>query len=293
MSYPWSASRIGCFASCQLKYKLNYVEKWRSSAPVNTQLADKGSAFHETVEKYHTGMSHEELKEILNKNIEKYHVNVTDPNKEFYYNYDIPLEKFFLFWDYFVASKEKEGYKVSQEGKVNGEINGEKFTGALDLCIENDNEIIIVDYKTGKSVVASSYKDQQFLYAYLKGLEHGWDMKTTAEKVKLFIYAPMIEDLKTKTLEQNMMRGIKPIVYTYEDLKDVIENYYMKNIDAIHTMNWARAQGNVEFSCKWCPYLGSAPNKDGFSGCPRTLAKGFMTPEGVTFSSKLFESKSE
>lgn len=289
MGYPWSSSRIGCFASCHLKYKLNYVEKWRSNIPVNTELADKGTAFHETVEKYHTGMQKEELLKILDKNVKKYHVNVTDPNKEFYYNYDAPIEKFLLFWDYFVVPKEKENYKVSQEIRANGEISGEKFVGIIDLCIENDDEIIIVDYKTGHSVNANSYKDQQILYAYLKGLEHGWDIDTIAQKTKLYIFAPMIDDLKTKTLEQNMLRGVKPIEYTVDEMKSIINDYYIKNINDIHTMNWARATGTVSFACKWCSYLGSLPNDKGFSGCPKTVAQGFKMEEGVTFSSKEME----
>lgn len=286
MGYPWSASRIGCFATCPLKYKLNYVEKWKSSAPVNTQLADKGSAFHETAEKFHTGMEKEEFQKILNENIEKYHVNVTDPEKEFYYDYGPATEKFLLFWKEFVEPKEKEGYKVEQETQVKGNISGEDFIGYLDLCLDNGDNVIVIDYKSGKSVVASTYKDQQLLYAYLKGKEKGWEIPEIAQKIKCYIFAPMLEDLKTKTIEQNMLRGIKEIVYTEGDLKDVIENYYIKNIEDIHTMNWARAKANIAFSCKWCQYLGSVPNDKGFSGCPKTHAQGFMTPEGVTFSSK-------
>lgn len=133
----WSASRVGCFVDCPLKYRLNYEEKWKSTAPVNTSLADKGSAFHETVEKYHTGMSHEDLWKILEENIKKYNVNTTDPEKEFYFDYHPAMKKFFTFWDKLIAPKEAEGYQVSQEGWVNGEMNGEPFCGALDLCLES------------------------------------------------------------------------------------------------------------------------------------------------------------
>ena len=97
-NYPWSASRIGCFAECSLKYKLSYVEGWKSDAPVNTQLADKGSAFHKAAESYHTGMSEEDFRKNLAKYAEAYHVNTTDPEKEFYYNYEPAIKKFFFFF---------------------------------------------------------------------------------------------------------------------------------------------------------------------------------------------------
>lgn len=280
----WSASRVGCFVECPLKYKLNYVEHWKSSAPVNTQLADKGSAFHETAEKYHTGMSEEDFWKLLNEKIAKYKVNVTDPEKEFYYDYHPAVAKFFAFWNKLIAPKEAEGWKVSQEGKVKNTINNEPFIGYLDLCLEKDDEIIIYDYKTGASINANSYKPQQVLYAYMKGLEKGWTIEQTAARVKLFIFGPMQKDLENKTVEQNMLRGVKEIKYTIEEMKDLINNHYIGNIEAIHTMNWSRARGNMTHSCSWCPYCGSIPNDKGFTGCPATVKAGFMTPDGVEFT---------
>ena len=288
-NYPWSASRIGCFAECSLKYKLNDVEGWKSDAPVNTQLADKGSAFHKAAESYHTGMSEEDFRKNLAKYAEAYHVNTTDPEKEFYYNYEPAIKKFFAFWKHFVEPREQHGYKVGQEQKVDNVINGEAFTGSLDLCIENDMEILIFDYKTGRSINVNNYKDQQLLYAYMKGLERGWDIPEIAKKVRCFIFGPLIEDLQTKTVEQNMLRGVKEIEYTEEDLRHIIEDYYMKNIDDIHSMNWARARGKTQdfHACQWCPYLGSKENPEtGFCGCKVTADLGFSTPEGVSFHSK-------
>ena len=48
----WSASRISTFNSCPLKYYYTYVKKWVSSIPADNTAANKGLAFHETVEKY-------------------------------------------------------------------------------------------------------------------------------------------------------------------------------------------------------------------------------------------------
>ena len=76
---------------------------------------------------------------------------------------------------------------------------------------------------------------------------------------------------------------------TEEDLRHIIEDYYMKNIDDIHSMNWARARGKTQdfHACQWCPYLGSKENPEtGFCGCKVTADLGFSTPEGVSFHSK-------
>jgi hypothetical protein len=63
----------------------------------------------------------------------------------------------------------------------------------------------------------------------------------------------------------------------------------MKNIDDIHSMNWARARGKTSdfHACQWCPYLGSKENPEtGFCGCKVTADLGFSSPEGVSFHSK-------
>lgn len=154
---------------------------------------------------------------------------------------------------------------------------------------EDVGSIIITDYKTGRSINVNNYKDQQLLYAYMKGLEKGWDIPEIAKKVRCFIFGPLIEDLQTKTVEQNMLRGVKEIEYTEEDLRHIIEDYYMKNIDDIHSMNWARARGKTKdfHACQWCPYLGSKENSEtGFCGCKVTADLGFSTPDGVSFHSK-------
>lgn len=146
--------------------------------------------------------------------------------------------------------------------------------------------ITVIDYKTGKSINANNYKPQQVLYAYLKGKENGWTMEETCERIKLFIFGPLMQDLETKTVEQNMLRGVKEIKYTLDDMKEIINNYYLKNIDAIHTMNWARAAANITHTCSWCPYCGSKPNDKGFIGCAATVKAGFTSPEGVEFYQK-------
>lgn len=330
MSNNWSASRVGCFNECPLKYKYVYVEKWKSSLPVNTEKADKGLCFHESVEKYKTGTTEEQLQNLIKENAKKHSVNIDSPNEANYYDYSKAIKKFIAFWNECVIPKEKEGWIVTQETWVKNIINNQPFVGALDLCLESiemalsddkaeeliskgeqitlikDNvyriknkslaaklaesghkdlgKIIIVDYKTASSINANSYKNQQLLYAYLKGLERNWSFEEIANNVKCFIFGPLITDLENKTIEQNMFRGLKEIKYTVDDLENIIKDYYIKTIKTIETMNWARARSNITHACSWCPYCGSKEDKEsGFKGCEKTLKAGFTCPENVKF----------
>ena len=128
----WSASRISTYRQCPLKYYYTYVKKWRCSKAPDTTAADKGTCFHETVEHFKTGMEHAKLYEILESKIKEYNVDTTK------YDEKAALERFFLFWNEFVAKKELVGFKTLQEGWVNGDISDVHFIGAIDLLIKKD-----------------------------------------------------------------------------------------------------------------------------------------------------------
>ena len=294
----WSSSRVSTYKDCPLKYYYSYVRPFKSDVPVNTVLADKGSCLHETVEKYHTGMSRDELLEILSEKCKKWNIiNDTEENKEKYSESDrervfdetAGIDRFLLFWDYFVAPKEKEGWIVRQEGEVKKEICGEPFIGKLDLYLKSPTgEYIIADYKTGKSICASDYKFQQILYAYLLGLEEGWTIEETSKKVKLYIFGPLSEQKKPITPEDKMLASIKEIKYDAKEMEDLIKSY-INIITEIKSIDWNEVEpkllGKNSFSCKWCQYLGSIPNKEtGFSGCKCTYDLGFRQPRNVKFN---------
>ncbi len=298
MSGNWSSSRVGTYEGCPLKYYYSYVRPFRSDVPVNTTLADKGSAVHETVEQYHTGMSREELLKILDEKCKKWNIiNDREENKKNYpeeqrekvFDETSAIDRFLLFWNYFVAPKEKEGWIIRQEGEVKKEICGEPFIGKLDLYLESpDGEnYIIVDYKTGKNIVASDYKEQQILYAYLLSLEKKWTIEEAANRIKLYIFGPLSEQKKPITLEDKMLASLKEIKYDANDMKEIIDNY-IRVISEIKTINWKEVDlsllGKDSYECRWCSFLGSLANSDTkFGGCKKTYDKGFRQPRNVKF----------
>lgn len=290
----WSASRISTFRSCPLKYYYTYVQKWICSKPANDEAARKGTCFHETVEHYYTGMPKEELHKILDEKLEEYNIDET-----VYHEHDA-LERFFLFWENRIASKEKEGYKMQQEGWANGELGGEHFFGALDLRVVNDSngKIEIYDYKSGKTPSISKYKDQLMLYSFLLGQEHGWDFKETAENIKLYLFFPLSVQEKPITAEDKMLASIKEIKYTPEMLEECI-NEYLTTINDIQNQDWSDLDslGNYQFLCNWCEHCGGNPNADGYKGCKASRDAGFHQERGVTYTLKekvkLQETKTE
>ena len=124
----WSSSRVSCFQGCKLQYKYNYLEKWESSDKEGVDVISKGLAFHETVEKYHTGMSKEEAFKILEEKIKEHNVD------ESQFDEHEPLERFLCFWDKFVKPKELLGYEVKKETWLNNTVDNNLFTGALDYA---------------------------------------------------------------------------------------------------------------------------------------------------------------
>lgn len=292
----WSASRISTFNSCPLKYYYTYVKKWVSSIPADNTAANKGLAFHETVEKYTTGMDKDALHKLMESKIQEYHVDTNE------YDEFGALERFYLFWDEYIAPREKEGFVVKQESwasnkeestkfsanpkLLDGPLN-EPFVGALDLFLENPTtgEYIIFDYKSGKSPVATKYRPQLILYAYLIGLNKGYTLAQMAEKCKLFVFFPLAKNEDIDKLidpKDKMFASVKALRLTEKDIEKTI-NDYKETIDNIHNMDWENPDANKlatsNFLCQWCDYCGSRPNRGGFMGCP--ASKDFMTNNAI------------
>ena len=85
-----------------------------------------------------------------------------------------------------------------------------------------------------------------------------------------------------------MLASFKEIKYDAEDMKNIIDNY-ISVISEIKTINWEEVNtdllGKNSFSCKWCQFLGSIPNKEtGFNGCKCTYNLGFRQPRNVKFN---------
>ena len=290
MAGKWSASKVGCFSGCPLRYKFQYVDKFTRYPDSRNEYSDKGHAVHETVEKYHPGMSEEDLYKLLDENTKKYNV---DTEK---YPVRHGIEKFLIFWNRFVQPKLDAGYTFAQETWANGTIAREPFCGALDLYLENKNDptapVYIIDWKTGQSMNPNSYKNQQVLYAYLKGKEKNWPNDVIVERTHLIIFYPLGKEYNKLDpdaflrlpIEEQAMRCAKEIVFTEADLKAVIDDYFIQNILMINQIDFSKfdgSEGHLGHDCSYCPFAGAKPNPEiGFMGCPKSLEAEVEFPEG-------------
>lgn len=292
----WSASRISTFKSCPLKYYYTYVKKWISSIPADNTAANKGLAFHETVEQYETGMDKDTIHKLMEQKIEEYHVNTNE------YDEFGALERFYLFWEEYIAPKEQEGFVVKKESWASNKEDSSKFSdnpkllegplnepfvGALDLFLENPDtgEYIIFDYKSGKSPIATKYRPQLILYAYLIGLNKGYTPAQIAEKCKLYVFFPLAqnEDIdKIIDPKDKMFASVKALRLTESDIEKTIRDY-KETIDEIHTTDWENPDANKlatsNYLCQWCDFQGSKPNRGGFMGCP--ASQDFMSNNAI------------
>jgi len=271
MSNKYSHSRISCFDGCKLKYKYTYHDKITATG-ADTKLADKGSALHHTFEAYKVGDTYETLKALIDKQIENYKL---DPNE---YPYEEGIRRFIAFRENWFNPK-LETHKHSHEQWANGTLVGVPMCGQLDTVLENDNEIIIIDFKSSKSMDTKSYQKQLMLYAYLKGTMKKWNIKEIAEKVKLYLFYPFgdVTAKKYDTIEKRALFCLKQIIFTEDDLERVIHEYSktIKEIQATDFSSITYKDARESFACQWCPFFGSIEDDTiGFAGCKLTYDNG-------------------
>lgn len=280
-SKNYSASRLKCFEGCVLNYKYKYVDGWKAEGLPKAEVTSKGLALHETFELYKTGMSAEEATKILEKNME------TNPVDEEKFNVREGLSRFLIFWDKFVKPLEEQGYKIEKETWVKAQIEGEPFIGALDLLLDHGDKVVIVDYKTASSISTGSYRSQLLLYAYMIGLNRGWDFKQISENVKLYVFFPLgkVTAKSADTPEKQALNCVRELEFNAMDVDENAQHFIVE-INEIKSKDWANVQtseANVAFACQWCDYAGSVPNKDGFKGCPCSYEKGYRALRTVKY----------
>lgn len=273
----YSTSRISTFEGCPLRYKYQYVMKMARIPDDNNKWANRGLSFHETVEHYSTDCNKEENRKLLDENIKKFDVDLNE--------FDVvsAYKNFLVFWDYFVVPLEKKGYTIRKEYRMNGSlIKDEKtysFMGIADLLCESDDEVILFDYKVKKVEAASAYKNQLLLYAYLIGKNKGWNLRQICDKVKLNIFYSLMP-YDEENPEKGMLKCIKELKYTFDDLQSVLKDHFVDLVDKIETQDFSQIgpfDGNYSFACNFCPYAGSGPCDElGYEGCRTSILNGFQ-----------------
>jgi CRISPR/Cas system-associated exonuclease Cas4 (RecB family) len=225
---PYSYSKISCYKECPKRFKFNYIDKLRKfdDAP----HFEKGRFFHFILEHY------------PNLPPKKFKFRHFDETKQDEF---ISLVKHLLTNDTKLINLLTK-YRLQSEYTfyLNDEMNPVKkkkeslIYGIIDYLGKSEDEVLIVDWKTGKSKASL---DQLKLYSI-------WAFAAMPQinKIRVMLYY----------LEQD---EIQEEVLLREDSKNVI-------LDYINTIN--SIEKDTEFktkrksSCEWCVYLNECTKGD-------------------------------
>ena len=151
-----SKSAVNSFLKCPREFKYAYVDKIKQEPNEYMQL---GTDVHEIAERFvkQGGISSDDYREKLNEIAE-------EVNSEF--DLDVHLDALAYFFEE-VFQNEKMQYKVfSVEEYLYDEEHN--FSGLCDLVVRDENnDVIIIDYKTGRSGSIKKYRLELCYYKML------------------------------------------------------------------------------------------------------------------------------
>lgn len=198
----WSYSRVKTFENCPYKFYLRYI---LGRKPSRAFFSDYGGFVHSLLERYYKGeLKRDELPS-------EYLIGFSDAVQgkamsakvfQSYFNDGLRYLREFV---------PVEGGIVKAEGKIDGEIDGIRFTGIVDLTVDDGEDLMIVDHKSRalkpRSNRAKPTKTDEELDEML---------------IQLYLYVPLIEKMywrKPATLAINSFRTNTLIKEPFDDGK--------------------------------------------------------------------------
>ncbi len=275
----YSHSSSECFDGCPLKFKYNYVDKFKALPEKSNKWAAKGLAFHESVELY--GNEINNLKDLEKKMAEK----MIEHNVEESMNVVPSAPLFVEFHKQFVQPLLDAGWREHHEFEIVESVESYKFVGYIDLLLETDTDLYIMDYKTGTSIHASSYKGQLLLYAFLLGKMRGWTPEYTAQHTRIAIVGPFDKKAKLEKIDSFVFK----VDFSYEDLMFEVgrKQALCSAIERTDFTTITPLSGKPSFACNFCPYSGKGPNEStGFLGCKNSIRMGYKADPETTIIRK-------
>ena len=286
----YSASRVSAFGSCTLKYDLQYNRGYYSEDAVQPVLTRKGNAFHEFAEFCHApiealeGVTDPEIIAEIEKDgpcwnteeIKKYKEELEEKWRlpaEF--ELAQPVQRYYEMYMEVILPVIKAGGKYHREIQFDFELNGSRFTGKLDILLEEaDGTFWILDHKTGKSTTTSYYKKQLILYAWALHLQDNYQIPRDEmiKKIKASVFFPFALPEETE-----MKKIFKSIRVTEKVLEEVSDHFKR----AIHMIegNWEPEAG-ISRMCEFCGFCGRQEY------CPETYRAGIPPTRGVVIKQR-------
>jgi len=209
----WSATRLKTFLMCKRKYYYNYQEQLK---PKDDEELNEGRFLHRVLEHLFKDRDFYETPQELKANIDRLldELLETKSPKIAYSKllWKSKMEKFIHAQIYHF----KAGWRVVEREKhIVGGINGINFKGVVDRIDQNQNQTIILDYKSGSIKEANRTKNLEKLTDFQMSI-YSEILKPTYSSMSL----AFVEIFNDKTTEITMLKEKTDILYEIiDDLK--------------------------------------------------------------------------
>jgi len=157
--FVWSNARLKSFLECKRKFYYKYYKKLQE--PKNSEIND-GLILHAVLSKVlKEGSSPKNLQELKKSFLIELASEYQTLQMEFKTGlWSIMLNNFFENQiEHF-----KQGWQIEKcEHLLSGEINGLKFSGRVDRIDKKDNQMLVIDYKSGSTKALNSAKSDNLV----------------------------------------------------------------------------------------------------------------------------------
>lgn len=249
----WSISRISTWLECPLKAKIRYIDKIKSTTP--SEALEKGKKLHDYYDKFYDYFDNE-IEEAEDKAVNNLKFDEDFQNK--YAIYALNFREFVQINPQKPYLKEKRYFAKDEDG--------DNWVGIIDRVDKiNDNEVMIVDYKTSKGSLDAVSKEKRImkvngkieikksdylpqLLSYAKIFELSEEEKV--KQVAIFFTANQTDLSKKNITSEDIEKNWKEMVEKKRKVKEIMQGPYEPKLGSY---------------CYWCEYRDMCPLKRGYS----------------------------
>lgn len=225
---PYSYSKISCYKECPKKFKFNYIDKMYKFE--DAPHFEKGKFFHYVMEHY----PHIPPKKFKFRHFgETQQTEMVDKIKDLLTNdtrlIDL-LTKYKL--------KAEHTFYIGENFNVMSKKKNSLIYGVIDYIGKKDDEVLIVDWKTGKSEASFDQLQMYAIWAFLA--------MPNINKVRIALYY-----LEQDRVDEELVERVS------------LENLLLKYINIINSIetdtNFEKKKSN---KCEWCIYFNECTKGD-------------------------------